>query len=464
MTVILVFTVLFSFAISACSDGNGSAEGETTTITINLGGGTGRAVGFTGDTWLDPLLHLLYTVILTNTAGGTPITASVISTATETSASATVTYGSYKIDVYASFTSAGAIAATSLGGYSPPASSGDFYAVASQVESINASTGTILVTMKKPILVAINPNNGDPQSGLIVPQGNTITAPASLTKTTLLTAGLWEGTAYIPSPVPANFSSTFIRWEDTSAPGVVFNFSTPITTPIVLDAVWADPYINTGVTANDVAAAFIWVNNPTSSANGGYYTFLMDSSDSPPGSSLTDPNAKLSIIALNSVLTISLTSGTCAVQSGAELNIGNNITLQGNLSNTFALVDIWGGTFTMKSGSKITVNGRCGVSLTGPATSAFNMEGGEISGIVATGLNGGGVFVSSGTFTMTGGTITGNRAGDGCGVFVQFGGATFIRSGVQIMTGTYNNIFTTNPIINGNTLVDGITPNDVVVQ
>jgi hypothetical protein len=60
------------------------------------------------------------------------------------------------------------------------------------------------------------------------------------------------------------------------------------------------------------------------------------------------------------------------------------------------------------------------------------MKGGEISGNTPSRWgNGGGVYVGSATFTMHGGTISGNKGGDlGGGVYVSFTG-TF-----RIVTGT----------------------------
>jgi hypothetical protein len=70
----------------------------------------------------------------------------------------------------------------------------------------------------------------------------------------------------------------------------------------------------------------------------------------------------------------------------------------------------------------------------------FTMSGGEIRGNMAYssssygGGDGGGVYVSGGTFTMSGGEITGNgssfNSGDGGGVYVS--GGTFTMSGGEI--------------------------------
>jgi hypothetical protein len=65
----------------------------------------------------------------------------------------------------------------------------------------------------------------------------------------------------------------------------------------------------------------------------------------------------------------------------------------------------------MRPGTVITKNTNgSGVSADG---GTFTMSGGTISGNTATSANGGGVYVDGGTFTMKGGTIYGREAGTG---------------------------------------------------
>jgi len=84
--------------------------------------------------------------------------------------------------------------------------------------------------------------------------------------------------------------------------------------------------------------------------------------------------------------------------------LGDNITLMGHSQNTGPMVNVDGGTFLMRSGSRISSNDRG-------------------SG------DGGGVYVGSGIFEMTGGTISGNTAENGGGIYVANGLAT-ILSGI----------------------------------
>ena len=102
-----------------------------------------------------------------------------------------------------------------------------------------------------------------------------------------------------------------------------------------------------------------------------------------------------------------------------------------------------GGTFNMYGGT-ITGNTAShggGVYVDGTG-STFTMNGGTISGNEATGSSGtsGGVYVSNnGTFTMNGGTISGNTAGStdgGVGVYRGTGPAKFEMNGGEITGNT----------------------------
>ena len=125
------------------------------------------------------------------------------------------------------------------------------------------------------------------------------------------------------------------------------------------------------------------------------------------------------------------------------LVLDENITLQGKSDSRNALVSVEGGRLEMKEGAKITGNtntdttsfsGGGGVYVWRGGT--FTMSGGEISGNTAN--MGGGVYVNNGTFTMSGGKISGNTAitrsdglGSGGGVYVYSDG-TFTKTGGTI--------------------------------
>ena len=110
------------------------------------------------------------------------------------------------------------------------------------------------------------------------------------------------------------------------------------------------------------------------------------------------------------------------VRSNITFILDNNITLQGHSGNNGSMVYVYGGTFKMNAGSTITGNGNSNGNGSGGGVyiygGIFEMIGGTMSGNTA--RNGGGVYVEySGSFTMRGGTITGNTAhGNGGGIFL----------------------------------------------
>jgi uncharacterized repeat protein (TIGR02543 family) len=124
---------------------------------------------------------------------------------------------------------------------------------------------------------------------------------------------------------------------------------------------------------------------------------------------------------------------------GGELKIKNGKitgnTVSGIVSGTVYLIS--SGTFTMSGGeiSGNTSSGHGGGVHGGSGT--FTMSGGKSSGNTSSG-SGGGVLVGTGsnTFTMSGGTISGNTAGSsGGGVYSQ-SNATFTMSGGKISGNT----------------------------
>ena len=82
------------------------------------------------------------------------------------------------------------------------------------------------------------------------------------------------------------------------------------------------------------------------------------------------------------------------------------------------------GTFTMYGGSISGNTADQGGGVYNRGT--FNMNGGTITSNIA--INGGGVYINKGTFNMYGGTITGNKA-------KEYGGGVFINTGTFTMSG-----------------------------
>jgi hypothetical protein len=111
------------------------------------------------------------------------------------------------------------------------------------------------------------------------------------------------------------------------------------------------------------------------------------------------------------------------VSNGITLILENNITLDGN-GKSYPVVNLSAGAeLKMNDGAAISGANDSGVYV-GDGT--FTMTGGTISG--NTSSSGGGVYVRDGTFTMSGGTISGNTAAHcGGGVYV-YGDGTFTKA------------------------------------
>ena len=103
------------------------------------------------------------------------------------------------------------------------------------------------------------------------------------------------------------------------------------------------------------------------------------------------------------------------------------------MENGVALVGMYvepvgGGTFTMNGGT-ISGNSVSGISISNKGS--FTMNDGIISGNGGSETLGGGVYVENGTFTMNGGTISGYTASLGGGVCIGDSGV-FIKTGGTI--------------------------------
>jgi hypothetical protein len=186
----------------------------------------------------------------------------------------------------------------------------------------------------------------------------------------------------------------------------------------------------------------------TNAIEGGVYAFILNGDETVTSRTLSYDGKTVSITLLGDTAERTVSLGSTGllftVGSGVTLTLGNNITLRGQSYNTSALIHVdSGGALVMQSGSKISGNTNTSSSYGGGgggvyvSNGTFTMSGGEISGNSASASSGGGgVYVSNGTFTMSGGEISGNSAsassyyGGGGGVYVSNG--TFTMSGGEI--------------------------------
>ena len=144
--------------------------------------------------------------------------------------------------------------------------------------------------------------------------------------------------------------------------------------------------------------------------------------------------------------TVSLSSNGVmfTVAGGVTLVLDNNITLQGRSGNNNSLVRVnAGGTLVMNTGSRITGNNNTNTASSSSSSSfgggvyvnsngTFTMSGGTVSG--NTSYRGGGVYVDGGTFTMSSGTVSGNSGNSVNTASSSYGGGVFV-SGTFTMSG-----------------------------
>jgi uncharacterized repeat protein (TIGR02543 family) len=279
----------------------------------------------------------------------------------------------------------------------------------------------------------------EPQS---VAPGGKASRPPAITKA----VGLFEG----PVDLTA-LDFTFGGWYTDAACTTAWDFNTPVTGPLTLYAKWTTPPsqppdINlSGQTgAHVLEKALSYIRALTGLAPDTHYTIVLAGNYAMPGiTDIDNPN----ISTANAVITligktpseISLSSnGSLFYIANGELVLDNNITLKGRSTNDNSLVIVYGSSasLTMKAGAKITGNSAYSGGGVVVSDGTFTMSGGEISGNNAIDYDddtvgiGGGVVVYDGTFTMGGGKISGNSATFGGGVVVY--GSTFTMTGGEI--------------------------------
>jgi TolB-like protein len=213
--------------------------------------------------------------------------------------------------------------------------------------------------------------------------------------------------------------------------------------------------LTTTFLTSSLAESLAWLSK--NATDGGNYTVTLKRNETLAPTTLSYNGKKVSITldggTAEWMVSMSSERSLFTVEDGVTLTLGNNVSLRGWSDNTEALVQEAlvqvnsGGTLVMESGSKISGNYAYGYGggVHVGSSGTFTMSGGTISGnYVFTyydeyydeyyGGNGGGVYVDDdGTFTMSGGTISGNSAESygGGGVYVGSSG-TFTMSGGTI--------------------------------
>jgi hypothetical protein len=117
-----------------------------------------------------------------------------------------------------------------------------------------------------------------------------------------------------------------------------------------------------------------------------------------------------------------------------EMKAGSLITGNANSSSYGGGVEVMSGTFTMSGGavSGNTASYGGGVRVGSYATATFTMSGGAVSGNSAS-SSGGGVDVTGGTFSMSGGAVSGNTVSSS--ISYSGGGGVLVNNGTFSMSG-----------------------------
>ncbi|MDR2053513.1 MAG: fibronectin type III domain-containing protein [Treponema sp.] len=299
-----------------------------------------------------------------------------------------------------------------------------------------ANAGTLLKILSIPAGVTLNAGSGRITVSWAAVEGassynvyyGTGTAPpgtpaqTNIIGTSITIAGLTDGRMYHVwvQSVNANFVSAL-------------SVTRSITTPIVYTADTAGAF-NQAIAAINADIAGSYAINITGSFDAGAVWFAANANKS-IGIEGDGANRSISNNG-NSALFV--------IPDGTSLILGSNITLHGNGKTSPVVVIETGGTLTMNSGSTITGSKMRGVYIDG---GTFTMAGGTISGNSISAVpgslinlcRGGGVFIDSGTFTMTSGTISENSAyaviSDPSISAYCYGGGVFVFGGSFTMTG-----------------------------
>ena len=310
-----------------------------------------------------------------------------------------------------------------------------------------------------------------------LPDGVTATASGA----TITVTGV-RPTTNVP-PIEGSFTVAVTREDVTQNLTVVVNLTTTWTAPTLPTS--AGLYLGApeSLTAESTRIGTVAQNNLEAAVShistAGEYTLLLSDDDLTVSAIqvLNVSNAKLTIIGLGSERKISRSSigriftVGASEQTGIELTLGANITLQGRTTaHNSMLVNVQNGAaFTMLNGSKITGNNSPSpTATTGAAVvvngSTFTMKGGTITENNSTGntgnINPGGLYAhSASTVILEGGSIEGNTGVAGDVLFEA--GVDFTLSGnARIGTLTLN---ATNATTRATLNIGGLTGTGTVL-
>jgi hypothetical protein len=263
--------------------------------------------------------------------------------------------------------------------------------------------------------------------------GTPTTLAATTTGTTTTITGLTYGTIY------------YVRLQAKNANGVSNYGQTESGTTCSLEL-----YRGVEKICNhNITTALSWIS--TNAVSGDKFSIILGESDSisPKNLNYSGKTVSITILGYGSERTITLnTNGNMfTVNSNVTLILDENIKLVG--INTDSIIYVSGGSLIMNDGSKINGNtnkgqgyGGNGGAVSVDSLGIFTMNGGEISDNKAG--DGGGVYINNGTFTMNSGVISNNRPYGG---YASYGGGVYVNN-----SGTFT---MNNGVISGNEARDG---------
>jgi len=326
-------------------------------------------------------------------------TTHVGATATPLTVAATVTDGGTLSYQWHSNTTASATGWSNVGTNSPSftlptATAGTTYYY---VEVTNTSTGSATKITCGPAAVVVNPVYTVTFNKNNTTTGSTDASPA--TKSVI-----YPATHIDALPTPSTRTPfTFEGWNtQADGKGTVFTASTPVTANITVYAQWA-LYVPRDATWADACTAISGGGN-----NQSYTINITGDFDTAGVTAATFGNVTGLNVTITGDYTISLTGTGSLLRPGVNQTVVIRDTdFVGNSGNNTALIYLNG------PNANLTMEGNSSVS----GNTSYSQ--------------GGGVFMNSGTFNMTGGTISGNTAGNygGGGVHISSSGIFQIEKG-----------------------------------
>jgi hypothetical protein len=150
--------------------------------------------------------------------------------------------------------------------------------------------------------------------------------------------------------------------------------------------------------------------------DGGNYTITLGKNETiaPQALSYSGKNVNITLTggAAERTVSLSSTGPLFTVGSGVTLTLDSNVTLQGRTLNNGGGGNNADALVWVDSGGALVMN-----------------TGAKVSGNTSSSSHGGGVYVSSGTFTMNGGTISGNTSYSYSTSSYSYGGGVYVSSG-----------------------------------